>query len=110
MQLSLPKELTVTHPLGPPLRASVMLLPSPSISLMITSVLNTEGWPVPVRMTSQARFRKRSGFLLLIWTQALGWVRCISSTTSSMMYETSLTPSVPSDGLSPPILIKAKSV
>ena len=72
VQLSLPKALIVTQPLGPPHRASAMLLPSCSISCTITSALKTEGCPKPVRITLQARRMNRCGLFLLSWMQALG--------------------------------------
>ena len=108
VQLSLPKELMVTQPLGPPVRASSIVLPSCSISLRITSVLKSDGWPMPVRATSQARFKNCRGFFRLNWMQALGWMSRISSTTSRIKYDTSLTASRPA-GVNPPRLINAKS-
>ena len=43
-----------------------VILYEESHALVIGVSNYTEGWPKPVRTTSQARFRNRSGFFLLI--------------------------------------------
>ncbi len=75
----------------------------------MASVLKIEGWPKPVLTILRARSRNASGPLALIWTIELGWRMRISSMTSRMRKDSSLTPSVPSS-LRPPTLMRAKSV
>ena len=105
----MPKAPVSTQPLAPPSRASSTDLPWRTSSWTMASVLKMDGWPKPVLTIFRARFRKRSGVFLLIWTMELGWSRRISSITSRIRKDRSLTPSAPSVR-TPPVLIRAKSV
>ena len=60
----MPNAPASTQPLVPPQRASSTDLPCRTSSATTMSALKTDGWPQPLRMTSHAFFRKRSGFFL----------------------------------------------